>query len=54
MQSKQKHVSIVSRDGGRGGKEETTVVEIDATFARTLGLTEFQKVERASRLGLVF
>ena len=44
MQSKQKTVSIVGRDGGRGGKEETAVVEIDTTFARTLGLTEYQKV----------
>ncbi|KAG7007209.1 protein csx2 [Physcia stellaris] len=44
MQSKQKTVSIVGRDGGRGGKEETAIVEIDTTFARTLGLTEYQKV----------
>ena len=50
MQSKQKTASIVGRDGGRGGKEETAVVEIDTTFARTLGLTEFQKVEESSWL----
>lgn len=48
MQSKQKIVSIVGRDGGRGGKEETAVVEIDTTFARTLGITEYQKVGESS------
>lgn len=44
MQSKQKQVSVIGRDGGRGGKEETAVVEMDMTFARTLGLVDSQKV----------
>ncbi|KAL8791295.1 MAG: hypothetical protein Q9195_005984 [Heterodermia aff. obscurata] len=44
MQSKQKHGSVIGRDGGRGGKEETAVVEMDMTFARTLGLLDSQKV----------
>ena len=44
MQSKQKHGSVIGRDGGRGGKEEMAVVEMDMTFARTLGLVDSQKV----------
>ena len=44
MQSKRKSTSIIDRDGGRGSKEETAIVEIDMTFARTIGLVDFQKV----------
>ena len=47
MQSKQKQVSVIGRDGGRGGKEETAVVEMDMTFARTLGLVDSQKVSES-------
>ena len=51
MQSKQKQVSVIGRDGGRGGKEETSVVEMDMTFARTLGLVDFQKVRPSISTG---
>jgi peroxin-1 len=50
MQSKRKLAPIVSRDGiagtrGNTGREqEVPVVEIDATFARTLGIADGQKV----------
>jgi len=50
MQSKRKLAPIVSRDGiagtrGNTGREqEVPLVEIDATFARTLGLSDGQKV----------
>jgi peroxin-1 len=51
MQSKRKLAAIVDRDGisGARGKppgrdQEVPLVEIDATFARTLGLSEGQKV----------
>ena len=44
MQSKRKSGSIIARDGGRGSKEEAAIVEIDTTFARTLGLVDAQKV----------
>ena len=46
MQSRKKSTAIVGRDAGRGSKEETAVVEIDTTFARTLGLLDSQKVNR--------
>ena len=51
MQSKQKQGSVIGRDGGRGGKEETSVVEMDTTFARTLGLVDSQKVRLPSPTG---
>ena len=51
MQSKQKHVSVIGRDGGRGGKEETAVVEMDMAFARTLGLVDSQKVRPSVSAG---
>ena len=51
MQSKQKNGSVISRDGGRGGKEETAVVEMDMTFARTLGLVDSQKVRPSFAAG---
>lgn len=54
MQSKQKNAFIVARDGGRGSKEETAVVEIDMTFARTLGLVDSQKVNHSPKLGLLY
>ncbi|TVY22528.1 Peroxisome biosynthesis protein [Lachnellula hyalina] len=50
MQSKRKLAPIVSRDGiagtrGNTGREqEVPLVEIDATFARTLGIVDGQKV----------
>ncbi|KAL3417949.1 Peroxisome biosynthesis protein PAS1 [Phlyctema vagabunda] len=51
MQSKRKLAPIVSRDGINGtrgntsGREqEVSLVEIDATFARTLGISDGQKV----------
>ncbi|KAI1128442.1 P-loop containing nucleoside triphosphate hydrolase protein [Nemania abortiva] len=45
MQSKRKLVPIVDRDGiGNGRDREVSSVEIDATIAATLGLTEGQKV----------
>lgn len=50
MQSKWKNESIIARDGGRGSKEETAVVEIDTTFARTLGLVDSQKVNFSVQL----
>ena len=46
MQSKRKSTSIAARDAGRGSKEETAIVEIDTTFARTLGIVDSQKVIR--------
>ena len=46
MQSRKKSIALVGRDAGRGSKEETAVVEIDTTFARTLGLVDSQKVSR--------
>ena len=47
MPSKRKAVSAISRGsvrGGAGREPEGNVVEIDATFGRTLGLVEGQKV----------
>ncbi|KAJ8127149.1 hypothetical protein O1611_g6489 [Lasiodiplodia mahajangana] len=45
MQSKRKLVPIVDRDGiGNGRDREVSSVEIDATLAATLGLSEGQKV----------
>jgi len=51
MQSQAKLVPIVGRDGiagGRGGsgrqEQEVPVVEVDATFARLLGLSDGTKV----------
>lgn len=49
MQSKRKLAPIVGRDGisgarGSGREQEVQVVEIDATFARTLGISDGQKV----------
>ncbi|EPE28078.1 P-loop containing nucleoside triphosphate hydrolase [Glarea lozoyensis ATCC 20868] len=50
MQSKRKLAPIVNRDGiagtrGNTGREQdVSVVEIDATFARTLGLADGQKI----------
>ncbi|KAB8302066.1 hypothetical protein EYC80_005517 [Monilinia laxa] len=49
MQSKRKIAPIVGRDGisgarGSGREQEVQVVEIDATFARTLGISDGQKV----------
>lgn len=46
MQSMKKSTAIVGRDAGRGSKEETAIVEIDTTFARTIGLVDSQKVNR--------
>ena len=43
MASTAKSTSIPNRTGGRP-KEETGVVEIDATFGRVLGLIDGQKV----------
>lgn len=43
MASTAKATPIVERTGRRA-KEEMGVVEIDATFGRTLGLTDGQKV----------
>lgn len=49
MQSKRKIAPIVGRDGisgarGSGREQEVQVVEIDATFARTLGISDGQKI----------
>ncbi|KAM0141428.1 hypothetical protein ACHAP3_002292 [Botrytis cinerea] len=49
MQSKRKLAPIVGRDGisgtrGSGREQEVQVVEIDATFARTLGISDGQKI----------
>ena len=44
MQSKRRPASLIDRDAGRGSKEETAIVEIDMTFARTLGLGDSQKI----------
>lgn len=51
MQSKRKLASLVSRDGIAGSRgaavgreQEVPVVELDATFARQLGVTEGTKV----------
>ncbi|RAL63041.1 hypothetical protein DID88_004126 [Monilinia fructigena] len=49
LQSKRKIAPIVGRDGisgarGSGREQEVQVVEIDATFARTLGISDGQKV----------
>ena len=43
MASTAKLISVVER-AGRRPKEETNVVEIDATFGRMLGLADGQKV----------
>lgn len=51
MQSKRKLTSLVSRDGIAGSRgaavgreQEVAVVELDATFARLLGITDGTKV----------
>jgi peroxin-1 len=51
MQSKRKLASLVGRDGIAGSRgsavgreQEAAVVEMDATFARLLGVAEGQKV----------
>ena len=51
MQSKRKLTSLVGREGIAGSRgsavgreQEVAVVELDATFARLLGITEGQKV----------
>ncbi|ESZ96287.1 putative Peroxisome biosynthesis protein PAS1 [Sclerotinia borealis F-4128] len=49
MQSKRKLAPIVGRDGingarGSGREQEVQIVEIDATFARTLGILDGQKI----------
>ena len=49
MASTAKPASIVDRTGRRA-KEETSVVEIDATFGRTLGLVDGQRVSRLQLL----
>jgi peroxin-1 len=56
MQSKRKLAPIVNRDGiagtrGNSGREQdVSVVEIDATFARTLGLADGQKITASLHL----
>ncbi|KAK3077124.1 hypothetical protein LTS18_011158, partial [Coniosporium uncinatum] len=49
MQSKQKLVGVVGKDGIRGGttarEQEISTVEVDATFGRLVGLAEGEKVE---------
>ena len=54
MQSQPKLASMVGRDGiagGRGERQEKEVptVEVDATFARLLGLSEGMKVQSTRR-----
>jgi peroxin-1 len=56
MQSKRKLAPVVGRDGlsgSRGGAvnrdQDIPVVEVDATFARLLGLAEGQKVDTNRR-----
>ena len=44
MQSRRKSKAIIGRDVARESKEETAVVEIDTTFAKTIGLLDYQKV----------
>lgn len=51
MQSKRRLTSLVSRDGIAGSRgaavgreQEVAVVELDATFARLLAITEGTKV----------
>lgn len=51
MQSKRKLAPVVGRDGISGSRgsavnreQDVPVVELDTTFARTLGLSEGQKV----------
>lgn len=53
MQSQTKVGSLVGRDGVRGRQEDqhTATVEVDATFARRLGLGEGMKVRARKRLG---
>jgi peroxin-1 len=57
MQSKRKLAPVVGRDGlsgSRGGAvnrdQDIPVVEVDATFARLLGLAEGQKVDTNRRI----
>lgn len=57
MQSKRKLAPVVGRDGFSGSRgaaagreQETPTVEIDATFGRSLGLNEGQKVFSPSLL----
>jgi peroxin-1 len=56
MQSKRKLAPVVGRDGLDGSKgsavnrdQDVPVVEVDATFARLLGLAEGQKVDTNRR-----
>ena len=49
MQSKRKLASLVGRDGiqrgaGAGREQDVSTVELDATFARLLGITDGQKI----------
>jgi peroxin-1 len=57
MQSKRKLASLVGRDGIAGSRgstagreQEVPVVELDATYARLLGITDGQKVYSALAL----
>lgn len=57
MQSKRKLASLVGRDGIAGSRgavvgreQEVAVVEMDATFARLLGVAEGQKARSAPYL----
>ena len=56
MQSKRKLAGIVGRDGIAGSRgsaasreQEVATVELDATFARLLGITAGQKVYTSRR-----
>jgi peroxin-1 len=55
MQSKRKLAAVVGRDGIAGNRgstasrdQEVAVVELDATFARLLGIVDGQKVHSVS------